>query len=67
MAKCFTGIPYAGSSGFLLGAAGNLVSAIALQMAVFHYLNPFQRHYQKHRQDVEGDRSYIIQKRKKES
>ena len=52
---------------FFWRAAGNLVSVIALGTAVFHYHNPFQRHYQKYRQDVEGDRSYIIQKRKKES
>ena len=52
---------------FFWRAAGNLVSVIALGTAVFHYHNPFQRHYQKYRQDVEGDRSYITQKRKKES
>ena len=52
---------------FFWRAAGNLVSVIALGTAVFHYHNPFQRHYQKYRQDVEGDRSYIIQNRKKKS
>lgn len=52
---------------FFWRSAENLVSVIALGTAVFHYHNPFQRHYQKYRQDVEGDRSYIIQKRKKES
>lgn len=49
---------------FFWRAAGNLVSVIALGTAVFHYHNPFQRHYQKYRQDVEGDRNYITQKRK---
>lgn len=49
---------------FFWRAAGNLVSVIALGTAVFHYHNPFQRHYQKYRQDVEGDRNYIAQKRK---
>lgn len=39
------------------------VSVIALGTAVFHYHNPFQRHYQKYRQDVEKDREYISQKR----
>ena len=51
---------------FFWRAAGNLVSVIALGTAVFHYHNPFQKHYQKYRQDVEGDREYITQKRKKE-
>ena len=51
---------------FFWRVAGNLVSVIALETAVFHYHNPFQRHYQKYRQDVEGDRSYITRKRKKE-
>lgn len=49
---------------FFWRAAGNLVSVIALGTAVFHYHNPFQRHYQKYRQDVEKDREYIKQKRK---
>ena len=40
-------------------AAGNLVSVVALGTAVFHYHNPFQKHYQKHRCDVEKDRKYI--------
>lgn len=48
---------------FFWRAAGNLVSVIALGTAVFHYHNPFQRHYQKYRQDVEKDREYIKQKR----
>lgn len=52
---------------FFWQAADNLVSVIALGIAVFHWHNPFQRHYQKYRQVVEGDRSYITQKRKKES
>lgn len=37
---------------------------IVLGTAVFYYHNSFQRHYQKYRQNVEVDRSYIIQKRK---
>ena len=49
---------------FFWRAAGNLVSVIALGTAVFHYHNPFQRHYQKYRQDVDGDRIYIAGKRK---
>lgn len=49
---------------FFWRAAGNLVSVIALGTAVFHYHNPFQRHYQKYRQDVDGDRLYIAGKRK---
>lgn len=52
---------------FFWRASGNLVSVIALGTAVFHYHNPFQRHYQKYRQDVEEDRKYIVQKREKES
>ena len=40
-------------------AAGNLVSVVALGTAVFHYHNPFQKHYQKRRCDVEKDREYI--------
>lgn len=50
---------------FFWRAAGNLVSVIALGTAVFHYHNPFQRHYQKYRQDVQQDKTYIIQKRHK--
>ena len=49
---------------FFWRAAGNLVSVIALGTAVFHYHNPFQRHYQKYRQDVEEDKNYIAKKRK---
>lgn len=49
---------------FFWRAAGNLVSVIALGTAVFHYHNPFQRHYQKYRQDVERDKNYIAKKRK---
>ena len=49
---------------FFWRAAGNLVSVIALGTAVFHYHNPFQWHYQKYRQDVEGDKNYIAKKRK---
>ena len=48
---------------FFWRAAGNMVSVIALGTAVFHYHNPFQRQYQKYRQDVEKDREYISQKR----
>lgn len=51
---------------FFWRAAGNLVSVIALGTAVFHYHNPFQKHYQKYREDVEGDRKYILQKRTEE-
>lgn len=50
---------------FFWRAAGNLVSVIALGTAVFHYHNPFQRYYQKYRQDVQQDKAYIIQKRRK--
>lgn len=49
---------------FFWRAAGNLVSVIALGTAVFHYHNPFQRHYQRYRQDVAEDKEYIVQKRK---
>lgn len=49
---------------FFWRAAGNLVSVIALGTAVFHYHNPFHRHYQKYRQDVEGDKNYIAKKRR---
>ena len=49
---------------FFWRAAGNLVSVIALGTAVFHYHNPFQRHYQKYRQDVQKDKEYISQKRR---
>lgn len=48
---------------FFWRAAGNLVSVIALGTAVFHYHNPFHRHYQKYRQDVERDKEYIKKKR----
>lgn len=50
---------------FFWRAAGNLVSVIALGTAVFHYHNPFQKHYQKYRQDVQKDKEYISQKRRK--
>lgn len=50
---------------FFWRAAGNLVSVIALGTAVFHYHNPFQKHYQKYRQDVDKDLAYISQQRKK--
>lgn len=50
---------------FFWRAAGNLVSVIALGTAVFHYHNPFQRYYQKFRQDVDGDRVYIARKRQR--
>ena len=50
---------------FFWRAAGNLVSVIALGTAVFHYHNPFQRNYQKYRQDVQQDKEYILQKRRK--
>lgn len=50
---------------FFWRTAGNLVSVTALGTAVFHYHNPFQKHYQKCRQDIEGDRKYITQKREK--
>lgn len=50
---------------FFWRAAGNLVTVIALGTAVFHYHNPFQRHYQKYRQDVEEDKKYILDKRKR--
>ena len=50
---------------FFWRAAGNLVSVIALGTAVFHYHNPFQKRYQKYRQDVAGDLEYIHQKRKR--
>lgn len=51
---------------FFWRAAGNLVSVIALGTAVFHYHNPFQRYYQKYRQDVDSDKDYIVRKRKME-
>ena len=51
---------------FFWRAAGHLVSVIALGTVVFHYHNPFQRHYQMYRQDVEKDREYIKQKRMRE-
>ena len=51
---------------FFWRAAGNLVTVIALGTAVFHYHNPFQRYYQKYRQDVERDKEYIVKKRKRE-
>lgn len=44
---------------FFWRAAGKLVSVIALGTVVFHYHNPFQRSYQKYRQDVEKDLEYI--------
>lgn len=50
---------------FFWRAAGNLVSVIALGTAVFHYHNPFQKEYQKYRQDVAKDREYIMNKRNK--
>lgn len=50
---------------FFWRAAGNLVSVIALGTAVFHYHNPFQKHYQKYRQDVERDLAYISHQRRK--
>ena len=31
---------------------------------MFHYHNPFQRRYQKYRQDVEEDKNYIVRRRK---
>lgn len=51
---------------FFWRAAGNLVTVIALGTAVFHYHNPFQRYYQKYRQDVEEDKEYIVKKRREE-
>lgn len=39
---------------------------IALGTTVFHYHNPFQKHYQKYRQDVQGDKEYINKKRMQE-
>lgn len=51
---------------FFWRAAGHLVSVIALGTAVFHDHNPFDRHYQRYRQDVEGDLRYIADKRRQE-
>lgn len=50
---------------FFWRASGNLVTTIALGTAVFHYHNPFDRYYQRFRQDVSGDKEYIIKKNKK--
>lgn len=47
---------------FFWKSSGNLVTAIALGTAVFHYHNPFDRYYQQFRQDVSNDRKYIIRK-----
>ena len=47
---------------FFWRASGNLVTTIALGTAVFHYHNPFDRYYQRFRQDVSGDKEYIIKK-----
>lgn len=49
---------------FFWRAAGNLVSVIALGTVIFHYHNPFQKNYQRYRQNVEGDRRYIAQRRR---
>lgn len=50
---------------FFWRASGNLVTTIALGTAVLHYHNPFDRYYQRFRQDVSGDKEYIIKKNKK--
>ena len=47
---------------FFWRAAGNLVTVIALETVVFHYHNPFDKHYQKYREDVIEDRKYIAEK-----
>lgn len=52
-------------SDFFWRAAGHLVTVIALGTAVFHYHNPFQRHYQRFRRDTSKDKEYIVEKRKK--
>ena len=47
---------------FFIRAAGNLAATIAADTVIFHCHNPFDRKYQKYRQDVEGDRAYIRKK-----
>lgn len=47
---------------FFIRAAGNLVATVAMDTVIFHCHNPFDRKYQKYRQDVEGDRAYIRKK-----
>ena len=47
---------------FFWRAAGNLVTVIALETVVFHYHNPFDKHYQNYREDVIEDRKYIAEK-----
>ena len=47
---------------FFWRASGNLVTTIALGTAVFHYHNPFDRYYQRFRQDYRVIRSILLKK-----
>lgn len=44
---------------FFYRAAGNLVSVQNHKAFVFHYHNQFDRHYDKYRSDIAGDKRYI--------
>lgn len=48
---------------FFWRAAGNMVSALDTTAYVIHYHNRFDKHYQKYRADVDGDRRYIAIRR----
>lgn len=47
---------------FFWRAAGNIVTVLALETVVFHYHNPFDKYYQKFREDVMEDSKYIYLK-----
>lgn len=47
---------------FFYRAAGNIVSVMDVTAFVFHDHNPFNKRYQKYREDVDGDRRYILSK-----
>lgn len=47
---------------FFMRAAGNLVSVLSTDTAVFHYHNPYASHYQKYRRDIHNDYVYIMNK-----
>lgn len=49
---------------FFYRAAGNLISVLDHTAFVFHYHNRFDKEYQKYRENVEGDRRYIEQKKR---
>lgn len=47
---------------FFLRAAGRIVSAADIEAFVFHYHNPFDKHYKKYRSDYKADQIYIRKK-----